>query len=252
MVLIRCNNGHYYDSSKFSTCPYCNVTQESSNVTVPFENPQRGPKMVQCAKGHYYDSSATSCPFCSNEAQAADVTVPLGQNIPIEAHEPAVQMPAAPVQDCASHQWRPPESAAPLNTQNMPEDDNRTVSYYSRIIGSEPVVGWLVCIKGEYFGECFKLKSGRNFIGRSPEMDIQLSMDFAVSRQKHAVIIYEPKARIFIAQPGESRELFYLNDEVVLSNATLKQSDVIMIGETKLMFIPLCGKQFSWDDVAEK
>ena len=37
--------------------------------------------------------------------------------------------------------------------------------FYEKIIGVQPVVGWLVCTQGEYFGESFKLVSGKNFIG---------------------------------------------------------------------------------------
>jgi hypothetical protein len=129
----------------------------------------------------------------------------------------------------------------------IPED--RTVGYYSRVIGTEPVVGWLVCIEGEYFGESFKLKSGKNFIGRSSAMDIVLSADMSVSRSKHAIVIYEPRKRMFIAQEGDSRELFYLNDSVVLSNEEMHAYDVLLIGTTKLMLIPCCGDQFSWDDL---
>ena len=51
----------------------------------------------------------------------------------------------------------------------MDTEDNCTIGYYSRVIGVEPVVGWLVCTEGEYKGESFKLKSGRNFIGRAAE-----------------------------------------------------------------------------------
>lgn len=231
MILIRCNNGHYYDSSKFSGCPYCADKKDYSDVTVPLAQKNSSTKMEQ-----------TTAPVQEGaEQQESTVQTSPVQNSPFQT---------AKSQESAANQWRAPGDLA--NNWNAPEDENRTVSYYSRIIGSEPVVGWLVAIEGEYFGECFKLKSGRNFIGRSPEMDVQLSMDFAVSRKKHAVIIYEPKGRIFIAQPGESRELFYLNDEVVLNNVTMKQNDILLIGDTKLMFVPLCGKQFSWDDAKEK
>ena len=74
----------------------------------------------------------------------------------------------------------------------------------------------------------------------------------SVSRRRHAVIIYEPRGKVFIAQPGDSRELFYLNDEVVLSNVQLKPYDVLSIGETKLLFLPLCGREFSWDAVKKE
>ena len=67
----------------------------------------------------------------------------------------------------------------------------------------------------------------------------------AVARKRHACVIFEPRAGIFYAQPGESHELFYLNDNVVLNSEILKSHDVITLGETSLMFIPLCGPDFS-------
>ena len=78
------------------------------------------------------------------------------------------------------------------------EDENCTVGYYAQVIGVEPVVGWMVCIKGAYRGESFKLKSGRNFIGRAANMDIVLGADQSVSRLRHAAVVYDPKSRAFI------------------------------------------------------
>lgn len=118
--------------------------------------------------------------------------------------------------------------------------------YYTGVIGIEPVVGWLVCIQGDYYGEGFKLKSGRNFIGRASNMDICLSGDMSVAREKHVVVIYEPRERKFFAQPGEGSELFYLNEEVVLGNVLLSSNDVLSIGNARLMFIPCCTQDFSW------
>ena len=66
--------------------------------------------------------------------------------------------------------------------------------------------------------------------------------------EKHAIIIYEPHERTFIAQPGESSELYYLNGKVVLNNEILKSHDVLEIGSAKLLFgtfyvaNPLAGK----------
>ena len=130
-------------------------------------------------------------------------------------------------------------------------EDNCTIGYYSRVIGVEPVVGWLVCIDGEYKGESFKLKSGRNFIGRAANMDVVLSADHSVSRFKHTAIIYEPRSRRFIVAPGESRELCYLNNEVVLSNMPMKAYDVLNLGSTSLMLVPCCGEHFSWENGRE-
>ena len=213
MNLKRCNNGHFYDADKFETCPYCNPTVSASELTVAMDQAQM-----------YGDTSD----FDEEEGKTVSL------------------------QDAVSAAVSAPEPAAPAAAAARDLDDSKTVSYYAQSMGSDPVVGWLVCIEGSYFGESFKLKSGRNFIGRSSSMDVALTGDNSVSRERHAVVIYEPKSRIFIAQPGDSRELFYLNDEVVLNNEKLKNYDVLTIGNLKLMLVALCGEHFSWDDVKKE
>ena len=107
---------------------------------------------------------------------------------------------------------------------------------------------WLVEITGEEAGTSFELRTGKNFIGRGEKMDVVLKGDKSVSRERHAIILYEPKLRQFMVQPGESRELFYLNGNVVLNTEIVKAYDRINIGATELMFVPFCGENFSWDD----
>ena len=134
----------------------------------------------------------------------------------------------------------------------MDTEDNCTIGYYSRVIGVEPVVGWLVCTEGEYKGESFKLKSGRNFIGRAANMDVVLSADHSISRFKHAAVIYEPRSRQFIVTAGESRELCYLNGDVVLSNMKMEAYDVLNLGNTSLMLVPCCDDVFHWEEEEKK
>ena len=131
------------------------------------------------------------------------------------------------------------------------EDDQKTQRHSSLDSNVEPVVGWLVCLNGEDAGKSFTLKSGRNFIGRGADMDVVLSGDMSVSREKHAIILYEPKKRVFLAQPGESKELFYVNDEVVLNVTSLNAYDKIAIGNTELYFVPFCGEVFAWEDLGK-
>lgn len=196
--------------------------------------------LVRCEKGHFYDKDASGeqCPYCAQMNQPAPA-----------AAQPAAE-PTVPTQPQAQDVPTPPP-AAPVQSLPEEEEDNCTVGYYSRVIGVEPVVGWLVCIEGEYKGESFKLKSGRNFIGRAANMDVVLSADHSVSRFKHASVIYEPRGRQFIVSTGESRELCYLNDEVVLSNMKMKAYDVLNLGNTSLMLIPCCGARFTWENGLE-
>lgn len=127
-------------------------------------------------------------------------------------------------------------------------DENMTFRFNTQEFTDEPAVGWLVGLNGDYQGECFELKSGKNFIGRNYDMDIALAADHDVSAKRHVVIIYEPHQRIFIAQPGDPQKQFSVNHRSVYKEIQLYPHDIIMVGKTKLMFFPLCGKEFSWED----
>ncbi len=179
------------------------------------------------------------------------------------AQQMPTQQPVPPAPPAAPIPTAPPASSGPVNYGDLlndaknnkaaAADDEKTVRLMpSGNLSTEPIVGWLIGVNGPYYGECFELKNGKNFIGRDSSMDVVLGGDNSVSRIRHAVVLYEPHERIFIAQPGESRELFYINDRVVLKNEQLKPYDIILVGSTKLVFFPLCGSKFSWEDLKEE
>lgn len=191
-------------------------------------------EIVRCENGHFYDADRFSeCPHCS-PTSGVGVTVPAGD---IEEIDSDITSPVS-------------------------EDDGKTVGFYDDLYDAEPVVqtrakpeqggpvvGWVVAIDGIHKGQDFPLKAGRNFIGRSAEMDITLD-DKTISRERHAVIVFEPKNNVFLVAPGDAHELFYVNGEVILYPKQIKAYDVISMGKTQLSFIPFCGDKFSWN--AEK
>ena len=210
MNLVKCANGHFYDESRYSECPHCDGGAiRNDNMTMPVMHNPGGDAVTTDFSG-----------ALSDQAQGVSLQ---------DAVKSAVGATAVPT------------------ATSQAGDDQKTVSFYKKSIGSEPVVGWLVCVEGEHFGEDFRLKSGRNFIGRSSGMDVVIARDSAVSRERHAIIVYEPKGRLFLVAPGESKELCYLNDEVVLTPKEIKTNDLLTIGDTSLMFIPCCGPAFNWD-----
>lgn len=217
MNLKRCENGHFYDADKFASCPHC---------AQPAGGGASGPTVGM-----------------GNESGGA-VTVPGGLDVGPVYTSPEIN----PRQGGASSIRSDIEQMMTLPDPKTEEDDSKTIAILTTPQGREPVVGWLVCVKGDYYGESFKLKTGRNFIGRSNTMDVVLAKDNSVSRDKHAIVLYEPQKREFIAQAGESRSLLYLNDEVVLMTEKLKKGDILTLGNTKLMFIPCCGPDFGWDE----
>lgn len=209
--------------------------------------------LVKCPNGHYYDSSrfGNNCPHCGMSGAASigadQTTVPL--NIP-DAPQPAnaVTEPLTVSQPVVSQ----PVVSQPANvTLPIVSDDDRTLPVTADMLDGmaekpAPVVGWLVCTDGVNKGTDYRLHQGRNFIGRSPEMDVCILGDNTVSRSSHAIVVYDPRSNVYLAQPGSSKELFYVNDKLVLNPIELKAMDLLNIGDTKLMFVPLCGEQFHW------
>ncbi len=199
--------------------------------------------LVKCPNGHYYDSSrfGNNCPHCGMSGAASigadQTTVPL--NIP-DAPQPANEV------------TEPLTVSQPANvTVPIVSDDDRTLPVTADMLDGmvekpAPVVGWLVCTDGVNKGTDYRLHQGRNFIGRSPEMDVCILGDNTVSRSSHAIVVYDPRSNVYLAQPGSSKELFYVNDKLVLNPVELKTMDLLNIGDTKLMFVPLCGEQFHW------
>ncbi len=209
MNLIKCNNGHYYDADRFPTCPHCN-DMDTVNPTVPVEDTQFGTTVMDTGNTYAGDIATTT-----TEPEVVNVPViPVTEKIDAE-----------------------------------PADIQKTVGFFEEDMGIEPVVGWLVCIEGKHIGKDFRLITGRNFIGRSQKMDVVLDGDSTVSRDSHAVVVYEPKGNVYLIQPGTGKELSYLNDQVVLESKVINACDVITVGATKLMFIPCCSERFNWSEL---
>lgn len=186
-------------------------------------------KLTRCENGHFYDAERyDGCPHCNQEP-------------PEELYKNTQGIPQ--FTEPADNQTELRSSI--LKVTNEP---TKTVGYFGDL-STEPVVGWLVAVAGDSFGTDFKLKTGRNFIGRAADMDVALFGDSTVSRDKHAIILYEPRGNVFLVQPGDAKELFYLNDKVVLAATEISAYDILTIGNTKLMFIPCCSDKFNWDSV---
>lgn len=211
--------------------------------------------LVKCSKGHFYDGDKFSeCPHCkgANSAAETDMTMPADMTVSKDAADITEALTEPLTVNGNSKIMHAASKTQPMFGGNVTEplDNNeKTIGFYFEEMEIEPVVGWLVGVEGKAFGKSFNLKSGKNFIGRNFRgNDVVLENDNSVSREKHAIIVFDPKSGKFLAQPGMSSELFYVNDEVILQATLLKTRDVIQIGKTKLMFVPFCGPDFSWDD----
>jgi hypothetical protein len=110
----------------------------------------------------------------------------------------------------------------------------------------DPVVGWLVVIKGPGKGRSLEIGVGANSIGRDSRQKLRVDFgDKHVSRDKHAILIYEPKTRKYFIQNGDTRNLTYIGSDVVLNPTELLGGEVIVIGETHLSFVPFDETRYS-------
>jgi len=109
----------------------------------------------------------------------------------------------------------------------------------------DPVAGWLVCVAGPEKGRDYRLHSGRNFLGRAPQMDISVADDHTISREHHCSVVYEPKSCVFLLVPGSAST--YLNGSAINDASELVSGDTFGAGSSEFVFIPFCEEGRKWE-----
>lgn len=121
--------------------------------------------------------------------------------------------------------------------------------FVSQDFYKDPLVGWLVIVSGPGKGISLELGYGVNSIGRDNDQRVPLDFgDNEISRKSHAAVIFDQKSRCFFVQHVDGINLTYVNDVPVLQPVEIKGKEVISIGNTKLVFVPLCDADFDWLD----
>ncbi len=132
-----------------------------------------------------------------------------------------------------------------------PEDSAGAVAPAASAM-DDPPVGWLVVVQGPGQGKVVTLGNGANTIGRASSERVCLDFgDTLISHKKHTLITYDPKGRKFYIQQGDGTNLTYIADTPVLAPTELDGFSSIQMGETVLLFVPLCGERFDWAEYAE-
>ncbi len=196
-------------------------------------------EMKQCSNGHFYDASKfPECPNCNSASANVNMTRPLdaGPTMPVSRESQSV----------GSASDRTYSMATP-NVGGV-ADNERTVALIKHKTGIDPVVGWLVCIEGSDKGRDYRIHSENNAIGRGENMDICIHGDNTISRENHAFISFDAKDKIFYFRPGDGRSIVRFNGKALFNTTEIAPYDTIELGETKLVFIPLCGERFNWNE----
>ena len=194
--------------------------------------------MNRCQEGHLYDPAKhAGCPWC-------------GGGSPFDEIVSAASGKTVALRPGAASAPPPPPAAGGLAAAKpvlQAASGGATVRLVEKQTGINPVVGWLVCTAGPMRGQDFRLHGEKNFIGRDPSMQVCLSKDDAVSREKHASVVFEPKKRIFWLNPGDASGLVYRNGELVNTPVPLQERDLIEVGASTLALVPFVNEQFQWE-----
>lgn len=134
----------------------------------------------------------------------------------------------------------------------------QSTDVFERVVPSPTVqgvrfpVGWLVVVDGPGRGASIALQNGVAQIGREEGQGVQLDFgDTSISRTNHAAIAYDEEARGFFVGHGGKSNLVRLNGKPLLSTERMTHGDTLLIGETKLRLVALCGEHFSWAGAEE-
>lgn len=209
----QCSNGHLYDETMHSSCPYCS---NSNNIGVRPLNPGVG------------DNFPKTTPLNNNVGNASSFPKTEPLNVKENADFP---------------------STLPLNAPPEPKAKKEmsvTVALNSNDNGINPVRGWLVAISGDKAGYSFNIHSEKNFIGRSSKFDIDLSFDSAVSKDGDAYITFDARNSKFYLNLLQGKNNIYYNGDILLSAVELSDYDEIEIGTTKFVFRSFCNDKFTY------
>jgi hypothetical protein len=184
-----------------------------------------------------------------------------GQSPPPTRDGPSPQRDYIPADNAATKIYRPnrPSSAAltPPSEPAAPAAASGAMAQAGRPKAgtpvsadhtiSDPVVGWLAIVEGPGRGASLNIGYGNNRIGRAPTENVSLDFgDEQISRENHATITFDGRHRRFYVLPGQGRNLVYVNDQPVMTPQELTGGEEILLGQTKLRFVPFCGKSFDW------
>jgi hypothetical protein len=200
------------------------------------------PNLKRCEAGiHTYDHDKhVQCPYCGVSSLMPNT----------EKYDPQKQggtafddnKTKAYDASSATQAYRPDGAGArPAN------DPSVTQGLWQKKHGIDPVVGWLVCIAGPDKGRDYRIRSGWNDIGRSPNSAICIAGDESISRDEHAKLFFDPKQKGFHLASASGRAGIYVNGSAVLQTVTLSPYDMVELGGTQLLFVPFCGGSFSWE-----
>lgn len=216
--------------------------------------------LKQCDTGnHYYDHEQYDvCPSCIREGQASPADGTGTKPVDVIDDNNNLYKTREIIRDNKPDVGKiKPQTNDNPKTDSPKTDSPKTQIIYStpandstNTTSNPPVVGWLVIVAGIGKGKDFRLVQGGNKIGRDSTMEICLNFgersDKSISRHTHATVVYDNNGNEFFIERGDSPNLPTVNGKTVRRDQDLNIYDVIQLGNTKMIFYPLCNDKFNW------
>ncbi|MBQ3417009.1 MAG: FHA domain-containing protein [Ruminococcus sp.] len=219
MAITECGKGHVYDTDQYATCPYCNGDN----------------RVIDFGQGASSGANKTVAPNMMGAGGHAQTVMGRTAAVGVGGIDAGGSKTVAPGMGGAGK-------------KGGEEEVNKTVGVFKKSHDSlDPVVGWLVCIEGPEKGKDYRLWARINNIGRGDNNDVVIKKDNTISKENHARLAYDHKHNNFQFIPGDSTNNIYINDEPVYTPVKLSAYDIIELGTSKVVFVPLCCDKFSWD-----
>ena len=166
--------------------------------------------------------------------------------VSVETPAPEVQPEPAPA---VQPEPAPAPVVAPAVVEPAPRDPNATVSITESEMDYLPRIharAFLVCTDGPMTGASYVFQESRAIIGRQKNYEIALYRDNSVSRSPHAIINYYKDSFRYTVSAGDAEKKVSVNGTFIDAETDLKMYDIIGIGQTRLLFIPVCSEKFAW------
>lgn len=250
--IVSCPKGHFYNSYEFDYCPVCaSFGGSSSQAKTSAAEPQVG-------GGQAFEE--TIMPDLDPSLDPADVFAGFAGSGGMNTGN--FDRTVAPVSRSADGD-RYAGASTYFNSSDNPFSHTEAVQSYggkgefAHTIAVDdttpkgmpaPVVGWLVAIDGPCRGNDYRIHSNYNYIGREVG-DIIIYGDQTISAKRDCSIAYVISNKRFYIAHEQGLNTVLVNGEPVMGAAhEIKTFDVITVGNTKLLFVALCGDKFDWSN----
>lgn len=265
MGIIRCENGHYYDDTKFAQCPHCgvlpimneNVEQKQEKKPKRFSFFRKVDKVVPPADEYEEDDDRTVALDEDDDRTVAladdddrtmaffeddDRTVALeddDRTIALEDDNQTIafrEKPAFFEDDDRTVALEEDDRTVALEDDNQTEKIPETSMDY--------IAGWIVCTAGADKGKDFRLYQGFNRIALQ-KRGVRIVLQTKESDEVAGAIVYDDNSNRFFVMPQQTE--ISLNGVFVTDAKEIQSGDEIAVAGEKFIFVAFCGEGRRWD-----